>query len=358
MIDTLDAIERRLNDLSRQMSDPEIASDHTRVLILAKEHAHLEPIKNAYDDLRKMRQELRDSREMASDTSADPELREMASLEIAALEEQEEALNQQIRLMLLPKDPNDDKDVFVEVRGGTGGDEAALFAGDLLRMYIRFAERRGWKAELMSATEGTAGGYKEAVLSIQGAGAFSLLKWESGVHRVQRVPATEASGRIHTSAATVAVLPEAEDVEIEIDTKDLQVDTYRASSAGGQHVNKTDSAIRITHLPTGVIVTCQDERSQFQNKEKAMRMLRARLLEAKQNEQDAAQANTRKLQVGSGDRSEKIRTYNFPQGRVTDHRIGVTIYALDQYLDGDIEDMLNSLIRHDQTQRLEDNSNN
>ena len=352
MIDTLDAITHRAAELARQMSDPEVVTDHLKLEKLAKEHAGLEPIVNAYERLKKIQAAIGGAEELLRDPSADSDMREMAESELASLREQESDLNGEIRLLLLPRDPNDDKDVFLEVRAGTGGEEAALFAADLVRMYTRFAERRHWKAEIMSDTQASAGGFKEAVLSIQGKGAYSILKFESGVHRVQRVPATEASGRIHTSAATVAVLPEAEEVDIHTDPKDIQVDTYRASSAGGQHVNKTDSAIRITHLATGLVVTCQDERSQLQNKEKAMRMLRAHLLEAKQQEQDDAISSARRSQVGSGDRSEKIRTYNFPQARVTDHRLGVTLYNLPAFLDGDMEEMLEALIRHDQAERL------
>lgn len=352
MIDTLEAAERRFDTLTQQMSDPAIATDHTRLQTLAREHSGLEPIVRTYAELKRTRREIHDAEELIRDGGVDPEMREMAALELQSLREQEEKLLQEARFMLLPRDPNDDKDVILEVRGGTGGEEAALFAGDLLRMYMRYAERRHWKTELMSSTLASAGGYKEAVLSIQGKGAYSLLKFESGVHRVQRVPTTEASGRIHTSAATVAVLPEAEEVEIEIDPKDLEIDTFRSSSAGGQHVNKTDSAVRMTHKPTGLVVSCQDERSQMQNREKAMRMLRAHLLEKMRREQDEEVASSRKQQVGSGDRSEKIRTYNFPQGRVTDHRIGFTVYALDSFLDGDIQEMLEALIRHDQAERL------
>ena len=283
----------------------------------------------------------------------DKEMREMLSEEISLLKEQEEELENKIQILLLPKDPNDDKNVFVEIRGGAGGDEAALFAANLFRMYTRYAEAQRWSVELMSSNENDLGGFKEVVFMIKGNGAYSKLKYESGVHRVQRVPDTESSGRIHTSTATVAVLPEVDDVEIEINDKDLRIDVYRSSGNGGQCVNTTDSAVRITHIPTGTVVACQDEKSQLKNKEKAMKVLRARLYEVAEAERLAGIAEDRKSQVGTGDRSERIRTYNYPQGRVTDHRIGLTLYKLDSFMNGDIEEVINALITADQAEKMQ-----
>jgi peptide chain release factor 1 len=297
-----------------------------------------------------------DAKEMLADKQLDKEFREMAEMELEQLTEKKETFEEELRVLLLPKDPNDDKNVIVEIRAGAGGSEAALFAGDLFRMFTRYAERQGWKSEIMSSNIPDIGGIKEIIFLIEGNGAYSRLKYESGVHRVQRIPTTESGGRIHTSTATVAVLPEAEDVEIEVNANDLRVDVYRSSGNGGQSVNTTDSAVRITHEPTGLVVTCQDEKSQLKNKEKALKILKARLFEIEQQKQASEIAENRKSQVGSGDRSERIRTYNFPQGRISDHRIGMTIYQLDAFLDGDIDEMINALTTSDQAARLKQNA--
>ncbi|HBS59195.1 MAG TPA: peptide chain release factor 1, partial [Firmicutes bacterium] len=296
---------------------------------------------------------LEDSREMLRE-KLDAEMKELVQMELEELKSREEELQEELRILLLPKDPNDDKNVIVEIRGGAGGEEAALFAADLLRMYTRYAERQGWRTEILDASPTDIGGFKEVIFLIEGDGAFSRLKYESGVHRVQRVPDTEASGRIHTSTVTVAVLPEAEEVDIEINPNDLRIDTYCAGGAGGQHVNKTESAVRITHLPTGIVVQCQDEKSQIKNRDKAMRVLRARVLEQAQAAAHAELADARKSQVGTGDRSERIRTYNFPQGRVTDHRVGITLHKLDMVLEGDLDDIINVLINTAQAEKLKE----
>ena len=306
---------------------------------------------NAYDEYMAADAEIESCKAMLEEAD-DAAMREMIHEELNELSAKEHELSEQLKVMLLPKDPNDDKDVIIEVRAGTGGEEAALFGADLLRMYTRYAERHGYKAELMNENYTEKGGVKEVVLSLQGKGAYSRMKFESGVHRVQRVPETESQGRIHTSAATVAVLPEAEDVEVEINPNDLQIDTYRSGGAGGQHVNKTESAIRITHIPTGLVVQCQDERSQHKNRDKAMRVLKSRLLELYQSKAAEAEADERKSQVGSGDRSERIRTYNFPQSRVTDHRIGLTLYKLEAFLDGDMDEVIDALILAERTRQL------
>ena len=341
MFRKLDEVVDRFREVEGLLSDPKVVANQEKFRALTREHAELSEVVEAYHDYRKVSEDAEGSRELLRD--ADPELREMAKAELPELEARLAELEQQLTMLLLPKDPNDAKNIILEIRAGTGGEEASLFAADLFRMYSRYADQRGWRVELMSASESDSGGFKEVIALISGDRVFSRLKFESGTHRVQRVPETEAQGRIHTSACTVAVLPEAEDVELEIDPTELRIDVYRASGAGGQHVNKTESAVRITHLPTGMVVSCQDEKSQHKNKAKAMKVLKSRILDAMQAEAAARQAADRKSQVGSGDRSERIRTYNFPQGRCTDHRIGLTLYRLEAIMQGDLDELVDAL---------------
>ncbi len=351
MIDKLKAMEEKYMELNDKLSDPEIMQDQSRYQKLAKQHSDLEPVILLFRDYQQVQTELSDAEEMLKE-SKEPDFREMVELELQELKERNENLEAHLQRLLIPKDPNDDKNVIVEIRGGTGGEEAALFAGALFRMYSRYAEINRWRVELMHSNPTELGGFKEVIFMIEGKGAYSRLKYESGVHRVQRIPTTESGGRIHTSAATVAVLPEVEDVEVEVDPNDLRIDVYRSSGPGGQSVNTTDSAVRITHVPTGLVVSCQDEKSQHKNKDKAMKILRARLYEKVQEEQNKELAATRRSQVGTGDRSERIRTYNFPQGRLTDHRIGLSLYKLEQVVAGELDEVIDALINADQEEQL------
>ena len=352
MLDKLQQVEDRFEEVCGLICSPDVISDIPKYTSLMKEHKNLEPLVEKYREYKAVRKNEEDAKELLEESGGDREMAEMALLEIEESKEKAAALSEELKIMLLPKDPNDDKNVIVEIRGGTGGDESALFAASLFRMYSMYAEKKRWKTEVLYANETELGGFKEISFMIIGEGAYSRLKFESGVHRVQRVPETESQGRIHTSAATVAVLPEAEDVDIDINPADLQIDTYRASGAGGQHVNKTESAIRITHIPTGTIVECQDERSQHKNRDKAMRVLRTRLLENERAKQESKIADERKSMVGSGDRSEKCRTYNYPQCRISDHRIGLTIYKLEQFLNGDLDEVIDALITADTVEKL------
>ncbi len=351
MLKKLGVLEDTYKDLTEKISDPEIINDQKVWQKYMKEHADLEPIIMKYREYKAVLDAIAESKEILQEES-DEELRELAKMELSDMESQVEPLEEELKILLVPKDPNDEKNVIVEIRGGAGGDEAALFAGDLLRMYSRYAERKGWKVSMLSSNETGVGGYKEVSFMIKGKGAYSRLKYESGVHRVQRIPSTESGGRIHTSTATVAVLPEVEDVEVEINDNDIRIDVFRASGNGGQCVNTTDSAVRITHLPTGEVVSCQDEKSQLKNKEKAMKVLKARLYDRALADQQKEISAERKSQVGTGDRSERIRTYNFPQGRISDHRINLTLYKLDSFLDGDIDEMIDALITVDQTEKM------
>ena len=348
MMDKIEELERRYQELESLLSNPVVISNQPEFRKLSREHSDLSELVAAYRRYRKVLGEIADNRELLSD----PDMKEMAEDELKVLGAEKDQLDADIRLLLLPKDPNDDKSVILEIRAGTGGDESALFAGDLFRMYSRYADTNRWKVEIISASESERGGYKEIIASVEGTGVFAKLKYESGTHRVQRVPETETQGRIHTSACTVAIMPEAEDVDIDIRTEDLKIDVYRSSGAGGQHVNTTDSAVRITHLPTGTVVACQEERSQIKNRATAMKVLKTRILDTIQQAQDSKLAADRKQQVGSGDRSERIRTYNFPQGRMTDHRIGLTLYRLDSIMTGDIAEITDALRAYYQMEAL------
>ncbi|MFS0862999.1 peptide chain release factor 1 [Fredinandcohnia sp. 179-A 10B2 NHS] len=352
MFDRLEAVEARYEKLNELLSDPDIVNDTTKLRDYSKEQSDIQETVEAYREYKEVKEQFDDAKAMLEE-KLDAEMREMVKEEIGELEERIEALEERLHILLLPKDPNDDKNVIMEIRGAAGGDEAALFAGDLYRMYSRYAETHGWKTEVMEASSTGVGGYKEIIFMINGKGAYSRLKFENGAHRVQRVPETESGGRIHTSTATVAVLPEAEEVEVEIHEKDIRVDTFASSGPGGQSVNTTMSAVRLTHLPTGTVVSCQDEKSQIKNKEKAMKVLRARVYDKFQREAQAEYDQNRKQAVGTGDRSERIRTYNFPQNRVTDHRIGLTIQKLDQILTGKLDEVIDALIMEDQALKME-----
>ncbi|HCF64781.1 MAG: peptide chain release factor 1 [Clostridia bacterium] len=348
MFQKLEDVEKKYIDLTEKISDPEVISRQNEWKVMMKEHSELEPIVEKYREYKKVEKNLEEAKEMMND----PELKELAETEMLEAKEKLPKIEEELKILLIPKDPDDDKNVICEIRGGAGGDEAALFAGTLYRMYSMYAERKHWKLEVLNENETELGGYKEISFMISGRGAYSRLKFESGVHRVQRVPDTEASGRIHTSTATVAVLPEVEDVDIELNPADIKMEVFRSSGAGGQHVNKTSSAVRLIHIPTGMVAECQTERSQVQNREYAMRMLRSRLYEKEKQERDAKLANERKTQVGSGDRSEKIRTYNYPQGRITDHRIGMSIYQIEDFLNGNLDEMIDNLIAADRAEKL------
>lgn len=352
MFDKLNEVEKRYEEINSLICLPEVVGDMQRYTALMKELKHLSPVVEKFREYKKTLADIEDCRAVLDDGSADEELAAMAREELEAAEKKRDEAAGELKILLLPRDPNDDKNVIIEIRGGAGGEESALFAGVLFRMYSMYAESKGFKTEVMNANETGLGGYKEISFLVEGDGAYSRFKFESGVHRVQRVPETESQGRIHTSTTTVAVLPEAEDVDFELNEKDLQIDTFRSSGAGGQHINKTSSAIRITHLPTGTVVECQDERSQHKNKEKALKVLRSRLYDMEKAKHDAEIAGERKAQVGTGDRSERIRTYNYPQGRVTDHRIGLTLYKLEQILNGALDELIDALITADTAEKL------
>lgn len=351
MFDKLEVADNRYEEINLKLSDPQVMNDQDEYRRLMKEFSELGIIVEKYREYRKTKSDIAEAKELL-DSTLDKDFRELVQLEFDEAREKLEQIEKDMKVLLMPTDPNDNRSVIVEIRGGAGGEEAALFAANLFRMYTRYGERHRWKSEILDINETEIGGIKEVVFSIEARGAYSKLKYESGVHRVQRVPSTESSGRIHTSTVTVAVLPEVDDVDVDINQNDLEIDTYRASGAGGQHINKTDSAIRITHIPSGIVVTCQDQRSQHKNKDKAMKVLRSKLFERAQNQQDSEVAQARKSQVGTGDRSERIRTYNFPQGRVSDHRIGLTLYKIEEILDGDIDDIIDALITADQSEKL------
>jgi peptide chain release factor 1 len=352
MLRKLEAVAEKYDELTRLLSDPAVAADHQQYQKYSRERAEIEDVVGHYRAYKSLKRQLQEAEEITQDKQADPELRAMAEAETRELRPRIEQMDQDLRLMLVPRDPRDEKNIFLEIRAGAGGDEAGLFAAELFRMYSRYAEKKRWKLTLLDMSVTGVGGAKEVVAQVQGKGVYSRLKYESGVHRVQRVPATEAGGRIHTSTVTVAVIPEAEDVDFQVEQKDLRIDTYCSSGPGGQSVNTTYSAVRITHLPTGEVVACQDERSQLKNREKAMKILKSRLLEKEREKKAAVEAAERKSQVGTGDRSEKIRTYNFPQSRVTDHRVGVSLYKIDSVMDGDIDEFIDALTAADNAERL------
>ncbi|MGL4483570.1 MAG: peptide chain release factor 1 [Anaerovoracaceae bacterium] len=354
MFDKLEFLEEKYKELTAKVSDPDVISNQSLWQKLVKEMGEMEPMVKKYEEYKKVKEDLQGAKDMLSEGGLDDELKELAKMELADAEEKIPPLEEELRLLLLPKDPNDEKNVILEIRAGTGGDEAALFGSNLLRMYSRYAERHNWKTEIIDLNETDIGGVKEAVMLIKGKGAYSRLKFESGAHRVQRVPKTESSGRVHTSAATVAVLPEVDDVEVDLDPNDVRVDVFRSSGNGGQSVNTTDSAVRLTHEPSGIVVSCQDEKSQTKNKEKAFKVLRARLYEAKMQEQNKEIADQRKSLVGSGDRSGKVRTYNFPESRVSEHRTSTSIYKLESFLDGDLDEIIDGLITSDQAARMQE----
>ena len=356
MYNKLQEVEDRYNEISEKLYQPDIVADQDVFTQLMREHKTLEPIVEKWRECKRANERIEEAKSILADNTADREFKDMAQEDMDDAKEQLETINEELKVLLLPRDPNDDKNVIVEIRGGAGGEEAALFSAALYRMYSMYADTKGWKTEIINSNETELGGFKEVSFMISGDGAYSRFKFESGVHRVQRVPETESQGRIHTSTVTVAVLPEAEDVEVEINPADLQIDTFRASGAGGQHINKTESAIRITHIPTGIVVECQDERSQFKNKDKAMKLLRSKILEGEREKQNKEIAADRRAQVGTGDRSERIRTYNYPQSRVSDHRIGLTLYKLEAILNGDLDEVIDALIMADRAEKLKASS--